>query len=374
MSYKPHNNEDPLSGWDFTEPDWLNELYTEKSAAQADPITNPVSKKTLPDTTGRQSPPSARRETDWQRDPAPGKAPTSPQKPRRHNDHTWEQTRSNRGRSPTRSRRGRKPSASAPVIILIILLLGGMIFAGWQLGSIFLNYNRDRSAYEDLASRAISGLAEPEDATVPVSTTDPESIPEPTPVSEIPFTVDWDYLSSINDDIVGWLYCPDTVINYPVVQNDDHDFYLDHGFDGASNTTGTLFVDRASVCGIDQSNYIIYGHNMKDNSMFGTFKNYAEESYYEAHPTLYYLTPDQCYRVDLICAHIVEATEENFPGYFANTDDYQSYLNRISSSAFWVNSDAITTEHQLLTMSTCTSASGYRDPRLLVQGMMVPIQ
>jgi sortase B len=186
--------------------------------------------------------------------------------------------------------------------------------------------------------------------------------------------VDWDYLESINSDVVGWLYCPNTVINYPVVQTNDHQFYLTHGFDGESNTSGTLFADMNSVEGIVQSNYIIYGHNMKDDSMFGSFQEYSSQSYYEQHPTLYYLTPYGNYRIDLFCAHIVEATDDNYPGYFSSTADYQSYLNKVTSSAFWVNYDVISTDYQLLTMSTCTSAAGYSDPRLLVQGVMVPIQ
>lgn len=270
-----------------------------------------------------------------------------------------------------RSRRRKKNNF--PLIAIIVVLVIGMGFAAWQLGSIFLNYSRDRSAYNELASRAISGLAEAEERGEPAASDEQEEEQAET-VSEVPISVDWDYLRSVNSDIVGWLYCPDTVINYPVVQTSDHEFYLTHGFDGASNTSGTLFADMNSVEGIIQSNYIIYGHNMKDDSMFGTFQEYVNRSYYESHPTLYYLTPGASYRVDLFCAHIVEATEDNYPGYFRSTSDYQTYLNRVSSSSFWVNYDVISTDYQLITMSTCTSASGFSDPRLLVQGMLVPIQ
>ncbi len=388
MSHDPLND-DFFSDWDFSAPDWLNDLEPKKPAvapAKSEPLPAPEDDLIAP--VQRRDPES---EAVPEREYIPRPATRAASQPRSTSRHTtpsrgrntqsanasWEQARTahrpgtagSRGRS-----RSRRSSLGAPTILLLVLLIGGMVFAAWQLGAIFLNYSRDRSAYRDLADHAISGLAEAEDTTIAVTTPDPDARPEEVTVSEIPFTVDWEYLSSINDDIVGWLYCPGTVINYPVVQSNDHDYYLDHSFDGSSNTSGTLFVDRDSVSGIVQSNLIIYGHNMKDESMFGTFKYYAEESFFEEHPTLYYLTPEQCYRVDLICAHIVEATTENFPGYFASLDDYNTYLSRISSSAFWVNAEAVTTEHQLLTMSTCTSAAGYSDPRLLVQGMMVPIQ
>lgn len=269
-----------------------------------------------------------------------------------------------------RRRRGR--GGGAVLIVLIVVLLLGMAFAGWQLTSIFRNYKRDRSAYEDIASHAIQPIAEQEE--------EPEEQPETSSdgnggfVSEIPLSVDWEYLRSINSDIVGWLYCPDTVINYPVVQTSDQTFYLDHGFDRNANKAGTLFADPSSVAGINQSNFIVYGHNMKDESMFGSFKNYVNKSYYEEHPVMYYLTPAGSYRIDLICAHVAESLVENLPGYFSSLTGYQSYLNSITSDAFWVDHSAVTTDLQLFSMSTCTSAVGIDDARLIVFGMMVPIQ
>ena len=247
----------------------------------------------------------------------------------------------------------------------------GVLFAAWQLISFFANYHRDRSAYEELASNAVVILEEePESTDAPDRTT---ASTGGQITSEVPISVDWDYLRSINSSVVGWLYCPDTVVNYPVVQTQDQEFYLTHGFDGNDNTSGTLFVDANAALAL-HSNYIIYGHNMKDNSMFGTFKEYVNRSYFDAHPILYYLTPSGSYRIDLFCAHIVEGTYDNFPGYFSTDDDYRTYLNLIAGESFWVNYDAISTDHQLMTFSTCTSAAGYNDARFVVHGIMVPIQ
>lgn len=266
----------------------------------------------------------------------------------------------------------RRKTTSLPLIIVIAVLVMGMIFAGWQLGSIFMNYHRDRSAYNDLAANAISALAEGD-----VSGTEQSAEGEITNVrvvSEVPIQVDWDYLRSVNSSVVGWLYCADTVINYPVVQSTDHQFYLNHGFDKTSNTSGTLFADMDSVAGVTLSNYIIYGHNMKDNSMFGTFKEYVNESYYREHPTLYYLTPQGSYRVQLFGCHMVEGTTDNFPTYFSDTTDYQRYLDSISGSFYWFERDKADTRYQLITLSTCTSGGGFDDARLLLHGVMIPVQ
>ena len=245
-----------------------------------------------------------------------------------------------------------------------------MCFAGWKLGSIFLNYHRDRSAYNDLASHAISMLADFETGE---NGADDSGSGMTHSVSEIPISVDWNYLKSINANVVGWIYGPGTVVSYPVVQTSDHDYYLNHGFDGASNVSGTLFADRNSVAGITQSNYIIYGHNMKDNSMFGTFSNYVDKSYFDSNPILYYLTPDGNYRIELLCAHTVESTADNYPTYFSSNSEYQSFLNKITSDAYWVNNNVLSTNYQLVSMSTCTYTSGYNDPRFVVHGMMIPL-
>ena len=277
----------------------------------------------------------------------------------------WDLERQNTGYKQKSRRRSK-----APLVILIVLLVVGMGFAGWQLGSIFLNYHRDRSAYNDLAAHAISMLADfetGEDANDETGENKTHS------VSEIPIAVDWNYLKSINANVVGWIYGPGTVVSYPVVQTSDHDYYLNHGFDGSSNVSGTLFADRNSVAGITQSNYIIYGHNMKDNSMFGTFSNYVDKSYFDSNPILYYLTPDANYRIELLCAHTVESTVDNYPTYFSSNSEYQAFLNKITSGAYWVNSNVLSTNYQLVSMSTCTYTSGYNDPRFVVHGMMIPL-
>ena len=290
----------------------------------------------------------------------------SAQRSRRARDPEEDYERYRSGRSYDEPRRRK---TSAPLILLIILLVGGMCFAGWQLASIFLNYHRDRSAYNDLATHAITGLAEARGQT---TVTPAPAQPEATPfVSQIPITVDWNYLRSVNSSVIGWLYSPGTVINYPVVQTNDHEYYLTHGFNGESNVAGTLFADKNSVPGITQSNLIIYGHNMKDGSMFGSITNYGDESYYREHPVMYFLTPNGSYRVNLIGARVMNASVDNYPTYFGDSGTYQAYLNQIGGSFLWINRDALRTDRQLITLSTCTADE---DDRLVLQGTLEPIQ
>ncbi len=262
---------------------------------------------------------------------------------------------------------------SIPLILLVIVLVGGVLFAGGKLMSIMLDYRRDRAAYSDLADAVLSGLAEPDatpDPNAPVSGDD--DTPQ-APAYNLPISVDWDSVRSMNSEIIGWLYSPGTMINYPVMQTSDNDYYLHRGPDRQPNTSGSLFADPASTTGVLHSNFIIYGHNMKDGSMFASIEQYVNVSYYEQHPVMYFLTPEVNYRVDIIAGHIVESTLNNYPGYFSTDADYQNYLNTITSSSFFRTTANVSTQYQLITMSTCDYSGGYADPRFLLHGLLVPV-
>ena len=360
--------------WGGDELDWLNDFLDEKAAAPRPTAPEPAY--------SREETPASSDFIDFEKEPAE-EAPIPPRTkapaerraaPKRARTQAVPPAVAERRRAESADRpayRRRRRRSNAPMIAVIVILVLGMAFSAWQLGKILLNYHRDRTAYSDLIDSAVT--VKPTTAPAPTPQTADE--PAPTPfVSEIPLEIDWNMLRSINPDIVGWLYCPGTIINYPVVQASNNDFYLNHGFDRQSNTSGALFVDMDSALGVVQSNYIIYGHNMKDNSMFGTFKEYMDERYLSENPTMYYLTPNVCYRVDLFGLHIVEGTIDNYPVFFGSLTEYQSYIDRISSGFYWFKRELQSTDYQLMTLSTCTSAAGYSDARLVLHGVMVPIQ
>lgn len=108
--------------------------------------------------------------------------------------------------------------------------------------------------------------------------------------------------------------------------------------------------------------------------MFACLQKYVDQSYYDQHPVMYYLTPSQNYRIDLIAAHIVESTLNNFPGYFSSDNDYANYLNQLTTHSFFGTKATVSTSYQMITMSTCDYSANYNDPRFLVHGMLVPIQ
>ena len=123
-------------------------------------------------------------------------------------------------------------------------------------------------------------------------------------------TVDFDALRAVNPDIVGWIYCEGTVIDYPVVQGKDNDEYLYHDYKGDYNINGSIFVDADNSRGFVDSNTIIYGHHMNSGSMFAALEDWEDQAFYEEHPVMWLLTPEQNYRVVLFSGHHVNANSE----------------------------------------------------------------
>lgn len=90
-------------------------------------------------------------------------------------------------------------------------------------------------------------------------------------------------LYEINSDLIGWLTIPDTIINYPVVQGGEGDFYLEHDFYKQPDRRGTLLLDEESDVLKPTTNLMIHGHNMKDGTMFSALRNYKKKSFYDNH-------------------------------------------------------------------------------------------
>ena len=264
----------------------------------------------------------------------------------------------------------RKPDKKRDPLLtgVSIALVCVMLFAGFKLASTIANYKKNRDAYSALNDSAVVRFT-PKPAEAVTEETEELTVEEE-PVSEVPISVDWEILQQTNSDIVAWLYCPDTIISYPIVQSVDNDYYLTHDFYRDERSAGALFADKDSVVGLSASHLIVYGHNMKDNSMFGTLKGYATAEYYTEHPIFYLLTPSQNYRIELVQAQTIDASIDNYPTYFSTESDKISYIDHLSSTAYWLNTDNIHSDLQLITFSTCTSSD---DERFIVQGTLIPV-
>ena len=183
----------------------------------------------------------------------------------------------------------------------------------------------------------------------------------------MPISVDFTLLQQENPDIVAWIYCPDTPINYPVVQGDDNEYYLEHMADGQWNAGGSIFLDSRNDPALTDAYSLIHGHNQHTQTMFGSLPSYADQVYYEQHKLLYVLTPSQDCILELFAGFDTESGD----GLYAIPETWERreklVENAIERSDF---SSEIRPEadDRLLVLSTCSYA--YTDARYVVIGVL----
>lgn len=258
-------------------------------------------------------------------------------------------------------------------VILLVFFLGLFCYSGWQLWEIYQVYQTGSDLYADVAAQVVHMETDTrEDDEVTAGESEPAASGASAPeTADIGITVDFDALLEINPDVVGWLYCPNTVINYPLVQGEDNDYYLHRLIDGTSNSNGTLFVDAQNSAGFSDENTVIYGHHMRNGSMFGSLENYEQQSYYEAHPVVYLLTPEGNYAIELFAGFTIAADAPVYTYTFATEDDYASWLAEQRTLSDFTASVEAGTGDRVVTLSTC--AYDFQDARYVVLGKLVSL-
>lgn len=252
------------------------------------------------------------------------------------------------------------PQKAAGTALLILFILGfflsaALFFGRWQ------EYARGRDAYNQLA----------ETAAVPDVPPEPKQEPEPVRKS-VPVQVDFDALKAVNEDVIGWLYCEGTEINYPVLQGEDDNEYLRTLYNGEHNVAGSLFLDQRCRRDFSDPHPIIYGHRMKDGKMFGALHHYVEPDFCEAHPLFYLLTPEQNYKIHVFSGYVTPADGPAYQVEFSNREDWESYLEMIQKESQVETDLAPQPDQQVITFSTCNYE--FKDARFVLHGIVEPMQ
>lgn len=174
-----------------------------------------------------------------------------------------------------------------------------------------------------------------------------------------------------NNELIGWLSIPETTIDYPVMQNEDNEYYLQHNFYGEEDKYGCLFVKDFLDVNMPYTNFIIYGHNMKDGSMFGELDKYKDESFCREHPHIYFdtLYEERTYEIMVVFLSQIYANDDDVFKYYefyqADTEDeFLSFYNAVTGMSLYETGVAAEFGDTFLTLSTC--AYHVDDGRLVV--------
>lgn len=188
--------------------------------------------------------------------------------------------------------------------------------------------------------------------------------------------VDFEALKKNGPDIIGWITLPDSAINYPVTQTDNNEYYLRHLYDGTYNKAGCLFADYENQADFSDRNTIIYGHNMRDGSMFAVLNQYDGQPYFDTHRQMYLVTPTGGYVMEIFSAFAAKPAEsgsDTSPWRLNWKDDgaYTTWLRAMAERSVVETDVSVTSSDKVLTLSTCTPGGA---SRFIVMGKLVEVQ
>ena len=260
-------------------------------------------------------------------------------------------------------------------ILIMLILLAVLLYSMYQIVA-YLKESFDNWKLLDEITEQVVVIKEPSsEETVEKQPTPSRDAEEQQPTEEkeepveegVPIQVDFERLLLNNKDVKAWLYCKDTLINYPVAQAADNDYYLHRLLNGTYNRAGTLFMECTNQEDFSDWNTLIYGHNMKNNTMFGTLTDYRDQEYYDEHPVWYLLTPSGDYRIELISGFVTDTSSEIYS--IPQTQEAKNELvDAIMRKSNFKTNATISPEDKLITFSTCTYE--YDEARYVLVGIL----
>lgn len=166
--------------------------------------------------------------------------------------------------------------------------------------------------------------------------------------------VDENMLRAINSDYAVWLYSADTSVDYPVVHGEDNIYYLDHLFNYTENACGTLFMDYRNLPEFKDKNTLIYGHHMRNHTMFYTLTEYDEQGYFEAHPYLLMFSDKEICLLEVFAGYLTWGDDHAYDIAVSDKKDFRDFVNKaLEKSDFNAHMEILDEDH-LITLSTCS--------------------
>lgn len=255
-----------------------------------------------------------------------------------------------------------KKKKKSDVLLTIALIAAIVVFcyAAFNLYHIYTEYKKGTDEYNQIEEMAVTER----DA-------DSAEVAGPNAQLKPPIEVDFDKLKSVNEDVVGWIYVdalPD--ISYPIVKGKDNQTYLHQTYEKNYNFAGTIFVDYENSGDFSDCNTLVYGHNMKNGSMFGHLKKFREnDKLYKQDKYFWILTPERNYRYEIITAYTTGVNSDTYTLFKGPGEEFEKYLETIKGySEIQTDDTDLTIKDRIVTLSTCT---GNESTRFVVQGKRV---
>ena len=268
-----------------------------------------------------------------------------------------EENKNNTQKQPEQKK---KKKSDVLLTIALIVAIAVFCYAAFNLYHIYTEYKKGTDEYNQIEEMAVTER----DA-------DSAEVAGPNAQLKPPIEVDFDKLKSVNEDVVGWIYVdalPD--ISYPIVKGKDNQTYLHQTYEKNYNFAGTIFVDYENSGDFSDCNTLVYGHNMKNGSMFGHLKKFREDDkLYKQDKYFWILTPQRNYRYEIITAYTTGVNSDTYTLFKGPGEEFEKYLETIKGySEIQTDDTDLTIKDRIVTLSTCT---GNESTRFVVQGKRV---
>lgn len=268
-----------------------------------------------------------------------------------------------------------KKSRNKALIIIIVIFAAVLLCAVGYFVYKTININGAQDEYNTIASSfasfdepttAAADVAENQmDTTKEQSTTaKPKKVDNPVNVAE---------LNAQNPDIYAWIYIPDTNVNYPVLQSGyDDNFYLDHDIYKNYSFPGAIYTQSCNSKDWSDRVTLLYGHNMRNGSMFATLHNFESTEFFNSHPYIYIYTENRKLTYEIVTAFVYDSRHIMNSFDFSNDKVFQEWLDNAKqprSVSSNVRSDTpLSLDSKMIVLSTCLNGG---DGRYLVQGVLI---
>ena len=268
-----------------------------------------------------------------------------------------EENKNNTQKQPEQKK---KKKSDVLLTIALIVAIAVFCYAAFNLYHIYTEYKKGTDEYNQIEEMAVTER----DA-------DSGEVAGPNAQLKPPIEVDFDKLKSVNEDVVGWIYVdalPD--ISYPIVKGKDNQTYLHQTYEKNYNFAGTIFVDYENSGDFSDCNTLVYGHNMKNGSMFGHLKKFREDDrLYKQDKYFWILTPERNYRYEIISAYTTGVNSDTYTLFKGPGEEFEKYLETIKGySEIQTDDTDLTIKDRIVTLSTCTVNES---TRFVVQGKRV---
>lgn len=212
--------------------------------------------------------------------------------------------------------------------ILLIICIFIFCISTWKLYGYYRSYKKAKDTYSKIAKENVK-------------------------ISKNERKIDFKKLKSQNQDIAGWIYIRGTTIDYPIVQGKDNEEYLHQDFNKKKSSSGTIFLDNNCKKDFTSDNNIIYGHHMKNGTMFAQLLKFREKSFLKKHNEIMIFTPDRTIHLKVISAY-AQKDQNKIPVTFANDKQKKAYIKKIESMSEQTIKTSRINDSHIYTFVTCS--------------------